>query len=802
MKANYNLLLLLFLVSPLYSIAQSGEHEVTLQVSNLYTATPIENATIFIKPCECGGVTDSNGFYTTTLPEGEYRIHISHINYTERTESINLNKDYFLEIGLVENEEQLSEVIITAKKTNDNLRSPQMGVINLESQDLKKIPAPLGEFDVLRSMTLLAGVNNAGEVSNGISIRGSSLDQNLILYDYAPVFNPTHLFGLFSVFTPDMISSTDLYKANVPARYGGRIASVVDIKVKNPYVDKFKLSGGVGIVSSRLAIETPIVKDKLMLGAGIRGGFTGFLLPIVSKRLKNTKARFADGTLKLLYLPTKSDQISFTGFYSTDFYQLDLISQIENINSSSNQYNFSTLNGTLNWLHSFDSKTNLRTIVVGSNYTPQLLFPEAESSNKIVYDSEINYWSLTSEMIKKVSEDFDYYGGIQATRYKIYPGSLDPGSSTNVHPVSLKAETSYELSSFANINWQPLKDLEISAGLRYTHYLFVGPYTLATYDDNMENIISTKEFAKNDKVKSYDGLEPRVGTSLMLTENLSVKTSYVRLNQYLHNIYNSTSPIPTSRWKTSDPFIQPQTGDSYSIGFYRNFMDNAIEMSLEGYYKKMQNVLTYKPGADFFLEEFLEQDVVQGQGRAYGLEYTFRKPNGRVNGWFNYTWSRSFMRSQNENLGDRINNNKWFSSDFDIPHVLNATLNLESTKYSTLSFNFTMQSGRPYTIANGFFNDDDISIPIFLERNNARLRTYHRLDLSWKIKSSLDKNARWKSDWTFSVYNVYSRKNPFNKYYSQAQATSAEFSNGPLSSFEIYIMNSPLFALSYNFTFN
>src|SRR5690606_12335169 len=291
---------------------------------------------------------------------------------------------------------------------------------------------------------------------------------------------------------------------------------------------KLKLSGGVRLVSSRLAIETPIIKDKLMLGAGIRGGFTGFLLPIVSKRLKKTKARFADGTFKLLYLPTENDQISFTGFYSTDFYQLDLITQIENINSSSNQYRFSTMNGTLNWLHSFNSKTSLKTILVGSKYKPELIFPEAESSNEIVFDSEINYLSITSEMIKKVSETFDYYGGIQATRYKISPGSLDPGNSTNVHPVTLNAETSYELSPFANINWKPLKDLEISAGVRYTHYLFVGPYTLATYDD-MGNIINTADFEENKKVNSYDGLEPRIGASMMLTENLSVKTSYARL---------------------------------------------------------------------------------------------------------------------------------------------------------------------------------------------------------------------------------------------------------------------------------
>ncbi len=802
MKVEHILLPFVYLFSSLFLMAQVQEYEISLKIISQKTNSPLSNADIIIEPCECGGVSDSNGLFSIQLPENEYKISVSFLGYKKYTQSIKLDKDYFLEIILAGNEEQLSEVVLTAKRINDNIESPQMGVVQLKSFDLKKMPVPMGEYDVLRSITLLAGVNNVGEASNGISVRGGSLDQNLILYDNAPIFNPTHLFGLFSIFTPDVIFSTDLYRANIPASYGGRVASVLDVKVKNPYTDKFKLSGGIGLVSTRLAIETPIIKDKLMVIAGARAGLTDFLLPIFSKRLKNTKARFVDGTMKLMYLPTKKDQISFTGFYSSDFYELDLVSKIENVNSSSNQYDFSTVNGTINWLHSFDENTNLRTIFVGSNYTPKIIFPEFESDNEIVFESKINYLSFNSELSKQVNEAFDYYGGIQVLHYKINPGSLDVGTSPSIHPVILNSETSYGLSAYTNINWKPTNQLMISAGIRYSNHLFVGPFTLASYDNTGNTIIATKEFEKNKLVESYDGFEPRLGVSLKLNESLSLKSSYARMNQYLQNVYNSTSPLPTSRWKTSDPNIKPQKGDSYNVGVYKNFNNNVIEMSLEGYYKTTKNVLTYKPGADFFLEEFLEQDVVQAIGRSYGIEYSLKKTKGKINGWFNYTWSRSFRRSQNVLLADRINNNEWFVSDFDRPHVFNSTINFESGKHNILSLNFTLQSGRPFTVANSVFFEEDISIPVFLERNNARLRTYHRLDLSWNIKTSLDKNAKYKSDWTFTVYNLYARKNPLNKFYSQSQPDNSIFSGGPLGSFEISILNAPLFALSYNFTFN
>ncbi len=800
---KFNLITICLILS-LSTAAQRSNYTLSLEVVNEATGLPLESAEVSITPCACGGVTSVSGRFSISLPSDAYTVKITYIGFKEVVFNLNLDRSIIRKVQLFEQEEELSEVIVRAKRRTDNLESPQMGALQLSTQELKKIPAAIGEYDVLRGMTLLAGVNNAGEISNGLSIRGGSLDQNLLLYDYAPVFNPTHLFGLFSVFTPDAISSVDLYRANIPARYGGRITSVLDIKVKNPYVEKFKLSGGIGLVSSRLNIETPIIKDKLMLNVGGRAGFTDFLLPLVSERLKDTKAKFYDSTLKLLYLPTENDQVSFTGFYSKDFYQLDLITQIQNINAKTNQYDFQTLNGTLNWTHTFEDEANLRTILVASEYIPTTIFPERDSDNEIVFESSINYLSFISEYSKNIAENLDYYGGAQVNRYKIRPGDLDPGSGNNIIPVSLETETSYEFSGFTNVNWDPSKNLSLSAGLRFNHFVFVGPYTQATFDENSGLIIDSRFFEKGAGVKTYNGLEPRLGATYKLGETTSFKASYSRLNQYLQNIYNTTTPLPTSRWKTSDPNIKPQVGDAYGIGLYKNLNDNEIELGLEGYYRITDNNPTYKPGADFFLEEFLERDIVQAEGKAYGVELSFKKSKGAVNGWFNYTWSRSLLRSENERLADRVNNNQWFASDFDRPHVFNGTLNLEGDKYNTWSFNFTAQSGRPYTVANSVFDIENISVPIFLERNNARLRPYHRLDLSWKIKYGKNVNRRWVGDWTFTVYNVYSRRNPFNVYYAQRNGLENAdiFLGSPLGKYEFSIMNSPLFALTYNFVFD
>ena len=787
----------------LFSFSVVGqEYVLTLSISDLDTKDPLSSVTVLLDPCSCGGITNPSGIFSKRLKADTYTLSIEYLGYRKEIRTVVLDKNTNLSITMETEEEQLSEIIVLAQKRNQNVESAQMGVFELNARDLIKIPTALGEFDVLRSITLLAGVNNTGDISNGVSIRGGSLDQNLMLYESAPVFNPTHLFGLFSVFTPDVISGVNIYQANIPAKYGGRIASVVDIKVKSPYTDKFKLEGGVGVISSRLSLSTPIIKDKLMLLAGGRIGFTDFLFPLLIPRLKNTKANFKDSTVKLLYLPNENNQLTYTHFFSQDFYQLDLISSIENIVSSSNQYDFGTSNHTLRWLHSFNNETNLVGTFVHSNYLPQNLFPEIESTNVIRFESQIQYTSAQFEYKDDRNEDLNYYAGLQLNQYGINPGSLNPGSGNSIIPVDLEDEKSRELSFYANLNWNPSERLSISSGLRFTNFSLLGPFRQGQYTENgvFEGV---KDFLKNETVVNYSRPEPRIGINYKLGEDSALKASYARIYQYIQNIYNTSTPLPTSRWKMSDTFIQPQKNDTYGLGLYKNFPNLGLEISSEGYYRITENNLTYKPGADFFLSEFLEQEVTQAEGNSYGVEMSLRKNKGKVNGFINYTWSRSLLKTNELALKNRINNNNWYPSDFDRPHTVNATVNFEGDAYNAFSFNFTGQTGRPYTVANGVYNQENVTIPIFLSRNNGRLPVYHRLDFSWKIAYRKDPNKRFQGDWTLTVYNLYGRRNPFNVYYTQRNGAQDGdvFGGSPLGAYELSVLRGSLVSIAYNFKF-
>ena len=783
---------------------KAQDFDLTLSIKDHETGESLSGLTVLINSSNGSGITNSEGIFSTSLPAREYILSLKYAGYKNKQLIIDLNKDISISVKMNVFEEQLSEVVVLAKKINENIETPQMGVFNITAKELVKIPSAFGEFDVLKSITLMAGVNNAGYVSNGISVRGGSLDQNLMLYDSAPVFNPTHLFGLISVFTPDVISNVSMYQANIPSKYGGRISSVMDIKVKNPYVNKLKINGGIGLLSSRLNLTTPLIKDKLFLLAGIRAGFTDILFPILIKRLENTKANFSDATFKLLYLLNENNQLSYTFFKSNDFYQLDLISTIENINAKSNQYDFGTSNHTLNWIHNFKNNTSLKSSIIHSVYSPMNLFPENDSDNVISFKSEVKRISFQTDYVDIRNEKLNYSMGFQAKNYIIEPGSLFPGNGNSITPIVLNEEVSIDFSTYFNLNWNPQKNISISAGLRHTFFNFLGPYDLAQYDDN-DYQTSITSFDKNESVISYNNLEPRLGVSIKIGENSSLKASYARINQYIQNIYNTSTPLPTSRWKTSDFYIKPQLSDTFGFGFFQNLNSLGFEFSAEGYYRNTNNTLTYKPGADFFLAEFIERELIQGKGRNYGLEITLKKPYGKLSGLVNYTWARSLLKTDEQQTKNKINNNNWYPSDFDRPHTFNATLSYESDLYNEYSFNFTAQSGRPYTIANGVFEIGNLKVPLYLERNNANLPIYHRLDFSWKISYSKVKKTRLKGDWIFTLYNLYGRKNPFNIYYAQRDGTSDNgllFGSNPFGAYDLSIINSTIISLTYNFVFD
>ena len=784
------------------TLGYGQEYALSVSVTDQETNEPLSGVTVYITQCECGGITNPSGLFVKRLASGTYDLTLDYLGYATQQIKVQLSGNQTIKVTMEVVQEQLSEVVLTAKKRNQNVESPQMGVFELSSRELAKMPAALGEFDVLRSITMMAGVNNAGDISNGVSIRGGSLDQNLMLLESAPVFNPTHLFGLFSVFTPEVISGVDIYRANIPAKYGGRIASVVDVKITNPYTDRFKLEGGIGLISSRLSLTTPLIKDKLMLLAGGRVGFSDLLFPLLVPRLKNTRANFSDHTIKLLYLPSADDQITYTNFYSKDFYQLDLISSIENIVSSANQYDFSTMNHSMKWLHTFDNNTNLTTKLVASDYQPKNLFPEVESDNVIRFESRIRYLSGQIEYFNNQTSKVDYYLGGQFNRYLIEPGSLDPGSGNSINPVRLGEETGDEWSVYGSADFALTPKLTLSSGFRLSQFNLVGPYEEALYDAD-ENFVDTQNYQAGEKVISYTYPEPRLGLNLKVGERASLKASYARMYQYIQNIYNTNTPLPTSRWKISDRYVEPQQNDTYGFGFYKDFDDAGLELSAETYYRNTSNNLTYKPGANFFLSRAIETEVVQADGRSYGLEFGLHKNTGRFNGFLNYTWARSLLKTNEASPEDRINNNLWYASDFDRPHTVNATLNFEGDLYNKISFNFVGQTGRPYTIANGVYKQQNVTIPIYLNRNNARLPTYHRLDFSWTIAYSKDPKRRFKGDWVFTVYNIYGRKNPFNIYYAQRNGgvDGNVFLSSPLGAYELTALRGTLVSLSYNFRF-
>jgi hypothetical protein len=800
MKQKYILLICGLLIA---IQMQSQVHELTIEVSDKNTTTVTEFANIFITPCSCGGITDSDGVIKVDLEENEYRIITSMIGFENDTTTIFLNKKKLIEVKLNSTDYRLEGVTVTSEDTKDNINRTVMGVQRLSSEKMRLLPTAIGEVDVLSSLSMLAGVGSAGEASNGLSVRGGSLDQNLVLMDYAPIFNPTHLFGLFSVFTPEAVGGVDLYRSNMPSRYGGRISSVVDVKVKNPNAEQLNLSGGIGLSSTRLSVETPIVKNKLTVLASTRFFYNDFLFSAIDK-LKNTKANFIDGTIKLKYSANEKNTFFFTGFYSHDFYQLDFSSKINSITASSNQYDYSTINGTLNWLHTLGKDASIRTTFVNSNYSPKILFPQEGSDNVIIYQSQIQNRSLQSELSKVINAQWKYSAGLQIDQTSLSPGELLPGTAADIEGVKLAKENALELSSFANVEWAPSEKVSLSLGLRYTQFLLLGAYEEAQYDDlESQEIVSINSFSNGELVKNYGGLEPRFGARWKIADNTSIKGSYSLTRQYLQNIYNSTTPLPTSRWKTSDRYISPQVGQTYSLGIYQNLKDNKLTLSLEGYYRGIENVIDFKPGADFFLEEFIEKDVVQGLGKNYGLEFSFAKSKGKVNGWFNYTWSKSLRKFDAIEIRNRINNNNWFNSDFDRPHVFNGTMNIEFNEFNTFSFNFVYQTGRPYTVPNAIFAVNNVAVPVYLERNNARLPDYHRLDFSWRIHNiSTKKEKRFKGDWIATVYNLYGSNNAYNRYFRAKQAGGiVNVTQGALGAYQVSIFNSTLVSLTYSFKF-
>ena len=748
----------LLLLSCLFATAQE-KFTLSGTISDSNSNETLIGVNLFIPELKTGVTTNEYGFYSITIPKGNYSIRISYMGYQTLEESIQLNQNTKTNFKLLTNENTLKEVIITDTKTKTDIRKPEMSVNKLSISAIKRMPVVLGEVDVLKSILLLPGVTNAGEGASGFNVRGGGADQNLILLDEATIFNSSHVFGFFSVFNPDAIKDLKLYKGGIPARFGGRASSVLDIYQKEGSSKEFHANGGIGLISSRLLIEGPLVKDRGSFLIGGRSSYAHLFMKL-SKDQKNNAAYFYDLNTKMSYKLNPNNNLYLSGYFGRDVFSL--------ANSFTNIYGNSTLN--LRWNHLFSDKlfSNLSLIYSDYYYGLDLNFVGFQ------WDSGIKNYNIKYDFKNYISDRFKLNYGLNAIYYDFNPGIIKPSSATSgINFSQLDKKYAFEPALYINADQELSTKFSISYGLRYSLFYRLGQSNLnvyannnpVTFNTNMQiyekaTPIGTQTFQKNDVLKSYSYLEPRFSLAYQFNEKQSVKASYNRMIQYLQLISNTSSPTPLDVWTPSDTFIKPQIADQVALGYFKNFSNESYSLEVEAYYKKVQNRIDYIDGADLIANNALEQVILNGQMRSYGLEVMLKKSEGRLNGWVSYTLSKSQQQTPGRTAVEPgINNGQWYNSAYDKTHNLAITSSYLLNEKWAFGANFTLQSGQPITYPNGQYQYLGITVPSYGLRNENRLPTYHHLDISATLTPRKNNNRNWKGEWVFSIYNLYNRKN-------------------------------------------
>ncbi|MEN9876944.1 MAG: hypothetical protein RLZZ529_1941 [Bacteroidota bacterium] len=787
-----SLLFLLLLCS--FSLTAQERFTLSGTVSDSYSNETLIGVNLYIPELKTGITTNEYGFYSITVPKGSYTIRISYMGYNSLEEKIQLQQNTKTNFKLYSAENTLKEVIVTDTKSKIDIRKPEMSVNKLSISAIKRMPVVLGEVDVLKSILLLPGVTNAGEGASGFNVRGGGADQNLILLDEATIFNSSHVFGFFSVFNPDAIKDLKLYKGGIPARFGGRASSVLDIYQKDGNSKKFSANGGIGLISSRLLLEGPLEKDKGSFLIGGRSSYAHLFLKL-SEDQKDNAAYFYDLNTKLSYKINPNNNLFLSGYFGRDVFSL--------ANSFTNIYGNSTLN--LRWNHLFSNKlfSNLSLIYSDYYYGLDLDFVGFK------WDSGIKNYNIKYDFKNYISDRFKLNYGLNAIYYDFNPGIIKPSdSNSGINFSQLDKKYAFEPAMYINADQEISSSLSISYGLRYSLFYRLGQSDLNVYANNNPVIfnpelqiyekaspIGKTTFDKNKVMKSFNYLEPRFSAAYQLNDNQSVKASYNRMVQYLQLVSNTSSPTPLDVWTPSDAFIKPQIADQLALGYFTNFNNDLYSLEVETYYKKVQNRIDYIDGADLIANNALEQVILNGQMRSYGLELMLKKNEGRLNGWISYTLSRSEQQTPGRTSSESgINNGQWYKSAYDKLHNLAVTSSYLLNEKWSFGANFTLQSGQPVTYPNGQYQYLGITIPSYGLRNENRLPTYHHLDISATLTPRKNDNRNWKGEWVFSIYNLYNRKNAAAINFRQ----NSETGNNEAVKTSIFGM---VPAVSYNFKF-
>ncbi|MCT4628689.1 TonB-dependent receptor [Winogradskyella sp.] len=764
-----NRVLLLFLF--LNSLALLAQEKFTLSgtVRDSQSNETLIGVNVIVPEIQSGTMTNEYGFYSITLPKGTYKIQISYLGFKTITETIALNTDVVKNFQLTEADESLDEVVITENIEKLNIRKPQMSVNALSINTIKQMPVVLGEVDVIKSITLLPGVTNAGEGSSGFNVRGGSADQNLILLDEATIFNSSHLFGFFSVFNPDAIKDIKLYKGGIPAKYGGRISSVLDIYQKEGNSSKFNMNGGIGLISSRLLAEGPIKKDKGSFLFGGRSSYVHLFLPLFD--IDNV-AYFYDLNTKLSYRLNERNNIFLSGYFGRDVFEL--------ADSFENTYGNTVVNFRWNHLFSDQLFSNLSLIYSDYYYGLKLDFVEFD------WESGIRNFNLKYDFKHYINNNFKLEYGLNSMYYKFNPGEINPTTeSSGINPFKLIDKYAFENAIYLDAEHKLSNKLSVSYGVRFSTFHRLGQDELNIYENDNPVIfnedlgiyekaepLGTESFSRSDVIELFSNIEPRLAIAYQLNDNASVKASYNRMSQYLHLLSNTNSPTPLDVWTPSGKYVKPQLLDQVALGYFKTFKDNLFSLEVETFYKTIKNRIDYIDGADLIANNAIEQVILNGEARAYGMEILFRKNEGKLKGWLAYTLSKSEQqtsgRTQTEN---GINNGKWYNTPFDKTHDISLTASYELNKKWSLNSNFIFQTGQPTTFPNSQYEFNGIVVPNYESRNSSRLPSYHRLDVSANYNPNSNSNKRFKGEWVFGIYNIYNRRNATNITFRENRIT-------------------------------
>lgn len=767
--------------------SMTGNATLSGHIKDIRSGEALVGATIYAETTSSGTTTDQFGRYSLTLPKGRHKLLIKNIGMRSSHCQVILYNNGKLDLEMEEEITSLKEVIVQSDR-DKKVMNKQMGVDKLDIKTMKQMPLALGEADVMKVILALPGVQSVGEGTIGLNVRGGATNQNLILFNDAVVYNPSHLFGFFSSFNPDVLKSAELYKSGITADYGGRLSSVLDVQSREGNLKKFSGSGGISPITGRFTFEGPIIKEKASFLVGFRSTYSDWILGrLDDPAIKNSEASFYDLTANISHKINDNNSLQLSGYMSKDKFKLN----------SDTTYHYSDRNASIKWKHRFSDK--LFGIATGT-YSQYIysLNSDRDSSEAFNMDFSVRQFGFKADLSYSLNSRHTLSTGASTILYGLSPGSISPvGDESLIISRKLQHERGLESAVYVGDDFDVNDKISFYFGLRYSIYQYLGERDVFVYAQNEvlepNNIIDTLRAGAGQAIATYHGLEPRLNARVLVSNTSSVKFSYNRTRQYIQMLSNTTAITPTDIWKLSDTYIKPQIGDQVSLGYYKNLRNNTIEASVEAYYKIMQNTVDYKGGAVLLLNNHIETDVVNAKGKAYGIELLFRKTTGKLNGWISYAYSRSLLQTKSKHSAETINRGKYYPSNFDKPHAVNFIGNYRVNRRLNFSLNLVYSTGRPITLPIAKYYIENGNRIYYSDRNAYRIPDYFRSDISLNIEGNHKIKKLAHSSWTFAVYNLTGRRNAYSVFFVTQ--------NGQINGYKLSVFGQPIPTITYNFKF-